>query len=206
VAVAITVAPQQGRAPDAGAYSLALAIGVLALFRRRWPLAVLLASAALLSLYNLTDYPGLFSSVPLSVALVTAWAAGRRGWGAGGGGMVRAHPAAFRGPHRRPRLLRRPDHLGRRLRPGLAGGAAAAGRGDPRPPPAPGPAGAFRGAAAERAPGPDRGPPQAGRGGHRRPLPRGHGAVRRPCGLHRQQRPQQPGTGRAGPGRPVSRL
>jgi class 3 adenylate cyclase len=80
VAVAITVAPEQGRPPDAGAYTLALAIGVLALFRRRRPLTVLLASAAALYLYNLTDYPGLFSSVPLSVALVTAWAAGRRGW------------------------------------------------------------------------------------------------------------------------------
>jgi class 3 adenylate cyclase len=80
VAVAIRVAPEQGRPPDAGAYTLALAIGVLALFRRRRPLTVLLASAAALYLYNLTDYPGLFSSVPLSVALVTAWAAGRRGW------------------------------------------------------------------------------------------------------------------------------
>jgi class 3 adenylate cyclase len=80
VAVAIRVAPEQGRPPDAGAYTLALAIGVLALFRRRWPLAVLLASAAVLVLYNQTDNPGLFSSVPLSVALVTAWAAGRRGW------------------------------------------------------------------------------------------------------------------------------
>ena len=80
VAVAIRVAPEQGRPPDAGAYSLALVIGALALVRRRWPLAVLLASAAALSLYNLTNYPGLFSSVPLSVALVTAWAAGRRGW------------------------------------------------------------------------------------------------------------------------------
>jgi adenylate cyclase len=80
VAVAISVAPEQGRPPDAGAYVLALVIGVLALFRRRWPLTVLLASAAALYLYNLTAYPGLFSSVPLSVALVTAWAAGRRGW------------------------------------------------------------------------------------------------------------------------------
>ena len=80
VAVAIRVAPEQGRPPDAGAYTLALAIGGLALVRRRWPLAVLLASAAALYRYNLTDNPGLFSSVPLSVALVTAWAAGRRGW------------------------------------------------------------------------------------------------------------------------------
>jgi class 3 adenylate cyclase len=80
VAVAIRVAPEQGRPPDVAAYTLALAIGALALVRRRWPLAVLLASAAALYRYNLTDNPGLFSSVPLSVALVTAWAAGRRGW------------------------------------------------------------------------------------------------------------------------------
>jgi len=80
VAVAITVAPEQGRPPDAAAYTLALGIGALALVRRRWPLAVLLASAAALYRYNLTNNPGLFSSVPLSVALVTAWAAGRRGW------------------------------------------------------------------------------------------------------------------------------
>ena len=52
----------------------------LSLARRRWPLAVLLASAATLLFYNLFDYPGLFSAVPLSVALATVWAAGRRGW------------------------------------------------------------------------------------------------------------------------------
>jgi class 3 adenylate cyclase len=80
VALAITFGVEQGREPDALAYALAPAIGVLSLFRRRWPLAVLLASAAALILYNQPAYPGLFSSVPLSVALVTAWAAGRRGW------------------------------------------------------------------------------------------------------------------------------
>ena len=37
VAVAIRVGPEQGRPPDAAAYSLALAIGALALFRRRCP-------------------------------------------------------------------------------------------------------------------------------------------------------------------------
>ena len=41
---------------------------------------MLLASAATLLFYNLFDYPGLFSAVPLSVALATVWAAGRRGW------------------------------------------------------------------------------------------------------------------------------
>ena len=80
VAVAISVAPEQGRPPDAAGYALAPAIGALALVRRRWPLAVLLASAVALFAYNQTDNPGLFASVPLSVALATAWAAGYRAW------------------------------------------------------------------------------------------------------------------------------
>ncbi len=80
VSVAITVGPSQGRSPDAFAYLLGPVLGALALLRRRWPLAVLLASAAAVSVYNQFDYPGLFSAVPLSVALATAWAAGHRGW------------------------------------------------------------------------------------------------------------------------------
>ena len=80
ITVAISVLPSQGEPPDALAYGLGLLIAALSLFRRRWPLAVLLASAATLFLYNQFDYPGLFSAVPLSVALATAWAAGRRGW------------------------------------------------------------------------------------------------------------------------------
>ena len=80
VTAAITYGPPQGRRPDAFAYLLGPVLGALALVRRRWPLAVLLASAAALNVYNLFPYPGLFSAVPLSVALATAWAAGRRGW------------------------------------------------------------------------------------------------------------------------------
>jgi class 3 adenylate cyclase len=80
VTVAITVGPEQGRSPDVYAYLLGPTLGALSLARRRWPLAVLLASAACLFVYNLFDYPGLFSAVPLSVALATAWAAGRRVW------------------------------------------------------------------------------------------------------------------------------
>jgi class 3 adenylate cyclase len=80
VTVAISVAPEQGRGPDVYAYLLGPTLGALSLARRRWPLAVLLASAACLFAYNQFDYPGLFSAVPLSVALATAWAAGRRGW------------------------------------------------------------------------------------------------------------------------------
>jgi class 3 adenylate cyclase len=80
VTVAIAVAPEQGRPAPAAAYTLGPALGALALFRRRWPLGVLLASAAVLFFYNQFNNPGLFSAVPLSVALATAWAAGRRVW------------------------------------------------------------------------------------------------------------------------------
>ena len=80
VTVAINVGPAQGEPPDALAYGLGLLIAAWSLVRRRWPLAVLLASAATLYFYNQFDYPGLFSAVPLSVALATAWAAGRRAW------------------------------------------------------------------------------------------------------------------------------
>jgi class 3 adenylate cyclase len=80
IGVDITAGLGQGRDPDALAYLLGLVIAALSLFRRRWPLGVLLASAAVLVFYNQFDYPGLFSAVPLSVALATAWAAGRRGW------------------------------------------------------------------------------------------------------------------------------
>src|SRR4029450_1715378 len=52
----------------------------LVLVRRRWPLAVLMASAAILQLYYQLDYPGIYPAVPLSVALATAWAAGHRLW------------------------------------------------------------------------------------------------------------------------------
>jgi class 3 adenylate cyclase len=80
VTIAIDVAPTQGREPDALTYALGWTIAALALVRRRWPLAVLLASAATLQVYNQFANPGLFAAVPLSVALATAWAAGHRGW------------------------------------------------------------------------------------------------------------------------------
>jgi class 3 adenylate cyclase len=80
ITVAMNVGADQGREPDALAYLLVLTIAALSLLRRRWPLGVLLASAAVLFIYNQFDYPGLFSAVPLSVALATTWAAGRRGW------------------------------------------------------------------------------------------------------------------------------
>jgi class 3 adenylate cyclase len=84
LAVAITIgmreAPGPGRQPDAFAYACGLLIAALALVRRRWPLAVLLASSAALQVYYLSGYTSAYPAVPLSVALATAWAAGHRGW------------------------------------------------------------------------------------------------------------------------------
>jgi hypothetical protein len=80
ILIAIGVAPQPGRRPDALAYLLGLTIAALVLVRRRWPVAVLVASAAVLQVYYLLDYAGIRPAVPLSVALATAWAAGHPRW------------------------------------------------------------------------------------------------------------------------------
>jgi class 3 adenylate cyclase len=80
VTIAIRVAPTQGSGRTPGAYSLGLTVAALVLFRRRWPLEVLLGSAVALQIYGLTNYPGIYPAVPLSVAVATAWAAGYRRW------------------------------------------------------------------------------------------------------------------------------
>jgi class 3 adenylate cyclase len=80
ITITIRVSPPEGRRPDALAYALGLTIAALALVRRRWPLAVLLVSAATLQIYYLLDYAGIRPAVPLSVALATAWAAGHLRW------------------------------------------------------------------------------------------------------------------------------
>jgi class 3 adenylate cyclase len=80
VTIAIRVAPTQGSGRGPGAYTLGLTVAALVMFRRRWPLQVLLGSAVALQLYGLTNYPGIYPAVPLSVAVATAWAAGYRRW------------------------------------------------------------------------------------------------------------------------------
>ena len=81
VIVAIEVAAANaGVEPGPGARTLGLVMAALVMVRRRWPLAVLLASAVALMLYDLTNYPRIFPAVPLSVAVATAWAAGYRRW------------------------------------------------------------------------------------------------------------------------------
>jgi class 3 adenylate cyclase len=80
VTIGIRVAPGPGKPPDALAYGCGLIIAALALVRRRWPLGVLLASAAALQIYYLSQYTSTYPAVPLSAALATAWAAGHRRW------------------------------------------------------------------------------------------------------------------------------
>jgi class 3 adenylate cyclase len=72
--------PDSGRPPDALAYALGLTIAALVLVRRRWPVAVLGASAVAIQVYYLLDYAGIRPAVPLAVALATAWAAGHPRW------------------------------------------------------------------------------------------------------------------------------
>ena len=80
ITIGIRVAPGPDARPDALAYAFGLTIAALALARRRWPLAVLLASVATLQVYYLSPYTSIYPAVPLSVALATAWAAGHRRW------------------------------------------------------------------------------------------------------------------------------
>jgi class 3 adenylate cyclase len=80
VTAAIDVASDRGVGRAPGAYTLGLTVATLVLFRRRWPLAVLLASAAALQLYGLTNDAGILPAVPLSVAVATAWIAGYQRW------------------------------------------------------------------------------------------------------------------------------
>jgi class 3 adenylate cyclase len=80
ITIAIGVSPEPGARREPAAYVLGWTVAALVLARRRWPLAVLLASAVVLQLYYQLDYPGIYPAVPLSVALATAWAAGHRLW------------------------------------------------------------------------------------------------------------------------------
>lgn len=74
--------PGVERAPDPVAYLLGLAIGAVLVVRRRRPLAVLAATAALLFTYYALGYPGFEPALPLAVALYTAAAAGHPWWAA----------------------------------------------------------------------------------------------------------------------------
>lgn len=81
--IAISVATEpDSRPPNALAYALGMAIGAVALARRRWPLGMLLASTILLLLYYSLNFPGIPPAIALSLALYTAVEAGYLRWGA----------------------------------------------------------------------------------------------------------------------------
>jgi class 3 adenylate cyclase len=97
VTIAIRVAQEPGaRATDLLAYTLGWIIGALLLVRRRWPLAVLVASVTTLQVYYLLDYPGMSAAVPLAVALYSAGAAGHLRWALLVAAWFVAGPIVFR--------------------------------------------------------------------------------------------------------------
>jgi class 3 adenylate cyclase len=101
VAVVVTMAIRTAqepntRRPDLFAYALGLTIGALLLARRRWPVAVLVASFAALQVYYMLNYPGISAAVPLAVALYTAGAAGYLRWALLVAAWFVAGPLVFR--------------------------------------------------------------------------------------------------------------
>jgi signal transduction histidine kinase len=81
VGTAVAVSTEvDARRPDAFAYALVFAMAALVPARRRWPLAVLLATSALLLAYYARDYPGITPALPLSVALASAAASRGPRW------------------------------------------------------------------------------------------------------------------------------
>lgn len=77
VGIAIGVATEEDTRPaDVLAHLLGLAVAVPVLFRRRWPVAALASSAAILLAYHAFDYPAIAPPVPLGVLLYTAAASG----------------------------------------------------------------------------------------------------------------------------------
>lgn len=77
ICVTITVAGEPlSRPVDSLAYLLGLGVGMLLLARRRWPVGVLVASAALVTAYHVLNYPAIGMAFPMAVALYSAAAAG----------------------------------------------------------------------------------------------------------------------------------
>lgn len=84
--VAIAIAADLGGGgdlPSVVAYGFAAALGLLMLARRWWPLAVLLASGALVVVYHAADLPVIGLAVPVAAALYSSAERGRAGWAAG---------------------------------------------------------------------------------------------------------------------------
>lgn len=81
LAICVTISASQepgSTAPDLVAYLLGVAIAAPLLLHRRWPRAVLIASAALLLGYYMADYPAIGVAVPLAGATYFAVSGGYR--------------------------------------------------------------------------------------------------------------------------------
>lgn len=74
--ITIAIAGQESKDAGAAAYLLGIAIAVPLFVRRRWPLAVFLASTLLVIAYHALHYPEIRSAAPLAVAIYTAARAG----------------------------------------------------------------------------------------------------------------------------------
>ncbi|WP_049568112.1 sensor histidine kinase [Nocardiopsis sp. SBT366] len=83
VAIAIGAGIGGGDLPAVLAYGFAAVLGLLMLFRRRWPLAVLLLTAVLLIAYYVVDLPVIGLAVPVAAALYSAAVFDRTRWAVG---------------------------------------------------------------------------------------------------------------------------
>lgn len=77
IAVAIVVAIAAAsrmveREPSAGAFLFAVIFGALMLFRRRWPVLVLIITALTICIYYILDYPAIGLALPMAAALYSA--------------------------------------------------------------------------------------------------------------------------------------
>jgi signal transduction histidine kinase len=86
----------RGVAPGPQAYLFVLGFGALVLWRRRWPVAVLLATAALLLLYYVLGNPSIGLAVPVAVALYSVAEYGRTRWAVGTALVLLAVSTIFR--------------------------------------------------------------------------------------------------------------
>jgi signal transduction histidine kinase len=73
----------EARAADAVAYALGIAMGLVLVARRRYPVGVLMTVSALLLVYYGTGYPGFAPALPLAVPVYTAAREGHLRWAVG---------------------------------------------------------------------------------------------------------------------------
>lgn len=73
----LTSLEEETRSTVPAAYALGGSLGAVTLFRRRWPVAVLVLSAVIASAYHAANFPAIGQGWPLSVALYTCASVGR---------------------------------------------------------------------------------------------------------------------------------